>query len=265
MIHPSLYRKPVVLDPRAHGELKVARTTDDWSVAQGVNAIAVAALEFADAAVDFPIVFVRVADEQGQSELVPVAVFGLTAGENLYVQGSAWRARYVPAMLRMYPFGVAGVEGERVIIAIDEDWPGWSRTEGEPVFDAAGEPSARTRELADEIGRIAGELQRGPALGRLLADAGLLMDTRFEATTPGGEKIKVDGFYSVDTDKLAALDDAKVVELFRNGAMALIHAHQISMRNMSRLVQWRVERSGGPQAAPHAPQAGSAISAPVAR
>jgi hypothetical protein len=253
MIHPSLYRNPVMLDARAHRDLKVARTTDDWSVALGVNAIALAALEFADAAVDFPIVFVKIPDEQGETQLVPVAVFGLTAGENLYVQGSTWRARYVPAMLRMYPFGVAGIEDERVLIAIDEEWPGWSRTEGEPVFDAAGQPSARTRELIDEIGKIAGELQRGPALGKLLADAGLLMDTRFEATTPDGEKIKVDGFYSVDTDKLAELDDAKALEFFPNGAMALIHAHQISMRNMSRLVQWRMEQGRGGQGAAAAP------------
>ena len=78
-------------------------------MASGVNSIALAALEFADAAVDFPIVFVKVASPQGEPEMTPVAVFGLTAGENLYVQGSSWRARYVPAMLRMYPFGVAGI------------------------------------------------------------------------------------------------------------------------------------------------------------
>ncbi|MFM7532221.1 MAG: SapC family protein [Rubrivivax sp.] len=255
MIHPSLYRKPVMLDARAHRDLKVARTTDDWSVAQGINSIAVAALEFADVAVDFPIVFVRQGDAQGRNELVPVAVFGLTSGENLYVQGSAWRVRYVPALLRMYPFGVAGIEEERVVIAIDEAWPGWSRTEGEPVFDAAGEPSERTRGLADEIGKVAGEVLRGPELGQLLADAGLLMDTRFEATTPAGEKIPVDGFYSVDSAKLAELDDAKAVELFRNGAMALIHAHQISMRNMTRLVQWRAEKNQAAQAAAAAPAA----------
>jgi len=249
MIHPNLYRKPAVLDARAHRDLKLPRPVDDWSVAGTIHAIALAALEFADAALDLPIVFVKVPGEQGQAQLVPVAVLGFTAGENLYVQGSSWRGRYVPAMLRMYPFGVAGIEDERVIIAIDEDWPGWSRTQGEPVFDASGEPSARTRGIADEIGQIAGELQRGPALGQVLADAGLLMDTRFEATTPDGEKLLLDGFYSVDTDKLAALDDAKALELFRNGAMALIHAHQISMRNMSRLVQWRIEQRQAAQGA----------------
>lgn len=250
MIHPTLYRKPVLLDSRDHRDLKVARAADDWSVASGINSIAIAALEFADVALDFPIVFVSIPNAQGEAELVPVAVFGLRAGENLYVQGSSWRARYVPALLRMYPFGVAGIEGDRVMIAIDEEWAGWSRTEGEPVFDASGQPSARTRELADEIGKFAGEVQRAPALGKLLSDAGLLMDTRFEATTPDGEKISVDGFYSVDANKLAELDDARTLELVRNGAMSLIHAHQISMRNMSRLAQWRIEQRQAPVSAP---------------
>lgn len=254
MIHPNLYRKPVMLDTNAHRDLKVARTTDDWSVARDLNSIALAALEFADASVDFPIVFVKIPNAKGEVEIVPVAIFGLKAGENLYVQGSSWRARYVPAMLRMYPFGVAGIEDDRVLIAIDEDWPGWSRTEGEPVFEASGEPSARTRQLADEIGKVAGEVLRGPELGKLLADAGLLMDTRFEATTPDGEKITVDGFFAVDAKKLAELDDKQALAFFRNGAMALIHAHQISMRNMSRLVQWRIEqRPAGADAAAAAP------------
>lgn len=249
MIHPTLYRKPVMLEARAHHDLKVARPTDDWSVAQGVNSIAVAAIEFADAAVDIPIVFVRVPADQGQPGIVPVAVFGLKAGENLYVQGKSWRTRYVPAMLRMYPFGVAGVEAERVLIAIDEGWPGWSRTEGEPLFEASGEPTVRTREMADEIGKVASQVLRGSELGKVLSDAGLLMDTRFEATTPQGEKITVDGFLTVDAKKLAELDDAKVLEFFRNGALALIHAHQISMGNMSRLVQWRIEQQQAEQGA----------------
>jgi hypothetical protein len=34
--------------------------------------------------------------------------------------------------------------------------------------------------------------------------------------------------------------------------MALIHAHQISMRNMSRLVQWRMEQGRGGQGAARA-------------
>ena len=79
-VNPTLYAKPVMLDVRAHRDLKVARTTDDWSVARGISAISVAAPEFADVAAEFPIVFVQVPGEGETTELIPVAVFGLTQG-----------------------------------------------------------------------------------------------------------------------------------------------------------------------------------------
>lgn len=268
MIHPNLYRKPVTLDTRAHADLRVAPYGDDWSVASGMNSIAVAVAEFADLATEFPLVFVQVGNAQGGSELMPVAVFGLTAGENLYVEGKTWRANHLPLLLRMYPFGIAGVEGERVLLAIDEAWPGWSRTEGEPLFEA-GQPTERTTQMADQIGKVAGELRQGVEFARVLSDAGLLMETRFEAKSPDGQTIQVDGFFSVDADKLAALNDNEVLSLWRSGAMALVHAHQLSLRHMARLADWRLKRhqeqaqaqgaaASEPAAAPAAPGAASA-------
>lgn len=264
MIHPNLYSKPVTLDTRAHGDLRVAPYADDWSVASGVNAIAVAVAEFADLAVEFPLVFVKVGNAQGGSELMPVAVFGLTAGENLYVEGKGWRANHLPMLLRMYPFGIAGVEGDRVLLAIDEAWPGWSRTEGEPLFES-GQPTERTTQMAEQIGKVAGELRQGAEFAKMLDDAGLLMETRFEAKAPNGETIQVDGFYSVDAEKLAALNDQEVLSLWRNGAMALVHAHQLSMRHMARLADWRLKRQlEQGQAGAQAPAAAAAPEVPAA-
>jgi hypothetical protein len=65
----------------------------------------------------------------------------------------------------------------------------------------------------------------------------LLQDMRFEATLPNGEKLDVDGFLAVNEEKLAKLEDAKVVEIFRNGIGALIEMHRVSLGNMSRLAQ----------------------------
>jgi hypothetical protein len=43
---------------------------------------------------------------------------------------------------------------------------------------------------------------------------------------------------------LAALADAQVLEFHRNGVLGLIHAHQLSMRHMRKLVSWRQAREG---------------------
>jgi len=242
VIHPNLYRKPATLESQAHRDLRIAQTKDDWSVAAGLNTMFIAPMEFADVALEYPIVFVKAVDEQGAQQVLPAAAFGLTQGENLYVEGATWTANYIPAMLRLYPFGIAGIADERVIIAIDEAWEGWSRTEGERVLDDQGQPTEKTRNMMDQIGRVAVEVQRGLQFGQLLQDTGLLMETRFEADLANGEKISVDGFLSVDADKLGALTDQQVLEFYRNGVMALIHAHQISMRQMARLAEKRLRR-----------------------
>jgi hypothetical protein len=65
---------------------------------------------------------------------------------------------------------------------------------------------------------------------------------RFDATLPDGSTVSVDGFLTVDEKKLAELPDAKVLEFHKNGVLGLIHAHQISLRHMRRLVDWHLVR-----------------------
>jgi hypothetical protein len=66
---------------------------------------------------------------------------------------------------------------------------------------------------------------------------------RFDATLPDGNQLVVDGFFSLDEAKLSALPDATVLELHKNGALALIHAQQISLGHMRRLVERRLART----------------------
>jgi hypothetical protein len=243
MINPALYGKPVALDTAAHRSLKVGTPMADWSVAAKLNAIFVAAIEFRDVAAEYPIVFVNAGTSpEGKREIAPVAVFGLGPQENLFVQGTAWRARYQPALLRAYPFGIARTDDKRVVIVIDEAWPGWSQTEGQALFNADGKPTEHMAALREHLEKVEAEVQRTRYFGQALAEADLLVDMRFDATLPGGQVVTVDGFLIVDEKKLAALPDAKVLEFHRNGVLALVLAQQMSLRHMQQLVQWRVER-----------------------
>ena len=144
-------------------------------------------------------------------------------------------------MIRAYPFGITRVETDKTLIMIDDAWPNWSRSEGTPLFNAQGEPSQELNAVRDQLQKIEMEIQRTRFFGDALLEAGLLMDMRFEATLPSGEQITADGFMSVDDKKLMELPDAKVVELHRNGVLSLIHAHQISMRHMQKLVDWKAQ------------------------
>lgn len=244
MIHPNLYRQPVVLDSVTHRDLKIATPMSHWRAASEVHGIIIAAVEFADVCLDYPILFVDTGkDEQGQRHVAPIAAFGLTDKENLFVDDDAWKARYIPAMVRAYPFGITRVEADKTLIMIDDAWPNWSRTEGTALFNDKGEPSEDLNAVRDQLQKIELEIQRTRFFGDALLQADLLMDMRFEATLPSGEQISADGFMSVDDKKLMELPEAKVVELHRSGVLSLIHAHQISMRHMQKLVDWKAQKS----------------------
>ena len=111
MINQNLHRQAVALDSVQHRRLKLKLPVTDWSVAGRLNALFVAAAEFADVCRDFPIVFVRAGKEpDGRDQIAPIAVLGLTQNENLYVDGTRWRGQYLPALLQSYPFCVARVD-----------------------------------------------------------------------------------------------------------------------------------------------------------
>jgi hypothetical protein len=243
MINPLLYRKPVAVDRTAHRGLRILPASRDWSVARNLNAMFITAAEFAEACAHYPIVFVNAGnDAQGQRQVAPVAVFGLTDKENLYIDGSRWRVDYIPALLQAYPFGIARVDDTRVAVVIDEAFEGWSREAGTALFDEQAQPTAYLSGLRAQLERLESEIQRTRPFGRLLLDAGLLSDMRFDATLPDGRKVSVEGFMSVDEARLAALPDAQVLEFHRNGVLGLIHAHQLSLRHMRKLVGWRQAR-----------------------
>ena len=94
MIHPNLYRQPVVLDSATHRDLTIGTPMNSWQAAAQVHGIIIAAVEFADVSLDYPILFVDTGkDEQGQRHVAPIAAFGLSDKENLFVDGEHWRAR----------------------------------------------------------------------------------------------------------------------------------------------------------------------------
>lgn len=252
MIINTLHKQMVALDRSLHRNLKIHQPQMDWSVAAGVNALFVAGTEFGDVCREYPILFVRAgADAQGKPLMAPIAAMGLAQGENLFLQGKTWRAAYIPALLRAYPFAIGRVGAEqRAVLTIDIGWPGLSQTEGLPLFDEAGEPSQHLQSMQKQLEHIELEVQRTRELGSLLVAKDLLREMRFDAELPGGQKLKVDGFFAVEEKQLTKLSDADLVAMHRNGVMGLVYAHLVSLGNLRKLVQWRAEAAPQATAAP---------------
>jgi hypothetical protein len=246
MTPEGLYKNVVALDRVQHKKLRIRHPFSNYAATAKMNAVFLSALEFGDAQREYPIVFVRAGKDEasGEEQFAPMAVLGVQQGENLYLQAGtgAWRADYVPAFLRRYPFGMAGIGEGQLALCMDRDWDGFSETEGDPLFDEQGQPTELLKNVQQFVENYEAETQRTRLFCAELHKAGLLQDMRFDATMPGGEKLTVDGFLAIDDAKFKALPDAKVVEWHRNGILGLVHAQQLSMGLMRRLVEWRAER-----------------------
>lgn len=101
------------------------------------------------------------------------------------------------------------ISGER--IAIDRRNPRFSETEGELLFDEAQQPRVCLRRIRR-------------ALGQLHDD---------------GERLTLQGLYTVSQDALRDLDDADVLRLFRSGHLQLAYTIAGSINQLPIIAQPR--------------------------
>lgn len=242
MIDPSLFTEPIALDRVQHRQARLKPAGTRFDCVTQKNSLFITTVEFADACRDFPIVFVDAGkDPEGRTEVAPLAVLGLRQSENLMLAADGrWDARYVPAVLRAYPLGLAAVDDQRYSLVVDGKADALSDELGERLFDDAGEPSAFLANAQKFLEEIELETQRTRQFGRRLFDLDLLRPMRFDATLPDGNTLTLDGFFTVDDEKLSALPDVAVLELHRNGMLSLIDAHRISLGLMRSLVARRL-------------------------
>ena len=245
MIDPVLFATPVALDRVQHRTQRLHVPAVRFDRTAGMNSLFVAAVEFIDAARDYPIVFVEAGQgDDGRREVAPVAVLGLTQGENLMLNADgSWAARYVPALLRGYPLGLARTDAQNFVVVIDAKADALSATAGEPLFNDKGEPTPMLEERRKFVEQLETEAQRTRLLGRSLLELDLLQPMRFDATLPGGQQLSVDGFLTVDEKKFQELPEDKLPHLHKSGILAMIYAHQFSLGLMRGLVERRVARS----------------------
>jgi len=233
-----MYGELLPLDRDVHKNLKLDTEKTVVGRVAGQNSVFLAAVEFADACKEYPIVFVRAGNGPDTKPAVaPLAVLGLRPGSNLFVDGDKWTGNYVPAYVRRYPFAMARLDenSNNMAVCYDTQWSGFNETSGEALFKD-GQPTEFLLNAKAFLENFEQETERTRLICNLLVELELLQEMRFEATLPNGEKMDVEGFLALDEKKYAELPDDKVLELHRNGLLALIEMHRLSLGNMNRLV-----------------------------
>lgn len=204
--------------------------------ARDLNAIPISYTEFSLVARDYPIVFTS--GDQGDT-FAPVAVLGMTGGENLFVAKDNWAERvYIPAYARRFPFCMARVTLNKVeqqdrMICVEKAFAG---DEGEPMFDDKGQPLQKWTEIEGLLSEYEADLERSREMCGILSDYGLLEPFTMQATLNQGGAMHLTGMYRVDEKKIEHLNASQIKNLVRKGVLARIYVHLMSLDNFTQLL-----------------------------
>lgn len=227
-----------------HHDLKV-RTQGGASGADNVNLAIVFPTEFIEAAREYPILFRRNEDDG----IFGVALLGLDASENLFLDTEGWTTRYVPAALRRGPFSIVMQEQKGAsesrpepMVYVDLDDPRVSRTEGQPLFLQHGGNSPFMEHITAVLRTVYTGIALAPAFYAALTELTLLKPVKLEIKVGDDRQYDLDHFFAVDQAVLAALEGEQLVQLHRAGFLGPLFAAAQSLDNVQRLIELKTRK-----------------------
>lgn len=210
------------------------RRYSDYCFAANETLAPLVVQELSKAVMSLPIGFIPEAD---QYKLV--AIQGLQPGQNLFVTADGrWLGGYIPAHYRANPFALAKTTEGQQVLCIDEDSglliDDPAPDEGEPFFDADGQPAEPLRLVLSFLEKLAADRQRTECLCALLAEQALIQPWPLTLKTADGEH-PVEGLHRIDEAALNALPAAAFETLRQAGALPLIYSQLLSMQHIALL------------------------------
>lgn len=238
---------PISIDRYAN---KRWRRVAGYSFAAHEAIVPLTAGEFPRALLSLPIAFV----EQNET-FIPVAVLGVATGRNLFVAPDGrWVGKYVPAVIRSYPFGLANTNKGQQVLCIDED-SGLigDGGEGEPFFDDAGGPSSVIQEVLNFLTQIENSRQLTVNACSVLKKHALIKAWPITVKTQTGDQ-PVGGLFQIDEAVLNQLSAEALREVAQAGALVIAYCQLLSMQQLPVLGELaEAYASAASHAAAHAP------------
>lgn len=223
-----MFSNLMALDSETHRSLRLK--SQGFGFAAATMTVPLCGSEFVDAAKHFPIVFPVNGCE-------PQALLSLKSGSNPFVgPDNRWTAPFIPAHLRRHPFILSRKDGEaQAMVLIDRDAPSLSDQHGERLFDDDGNVSPLLAQIVAFLRQLQAEFDATRTLMTSLEP--VLVERQIEVAIAGQPKQTLDGFRTIDVDKLAALPDETIVAWHKSGLLPLVYAHLASLSNVQRLAE----------------------------
>ena len=222
---------PVQLDNVTHRDLRIVNTRGAaWG--DDLMSTPIFLSEFRSAQAYYPIVF-----QQGDGGgLHTVALMGLRAGENLFLDARGWDAAYIPLAIERGPFMI-GRGGDELMVHVDMDSPRIGRGEGEPVFLEHGGSTEFLERMNSVLLTIHNGVEELPKFVAALRKHGLIESFVLDVEAADGSSNRLAGFLTIDEARLAALDGPAMAELHERGYLTAVYMMLASTAHLRDLVE----------------------------
>lgn len=247
--------KLIAVDNKTHKNLKINTSKQELHGAE-LNLIPVVMTEFINLIVEYPIVLTKNGDT-GQFSFA--AMLGFEAHENLFFQGGKWQGLYLPLHIQRQPFFVGDpsnnitTKKEDYVVCIDMDSPtvtevnansltedinkdSLSKTSFEALFDEKGAETPYFQNAKSCLGQLLqGEIDN-ECLINALQSLDLLQSLSLEVTFVNDQSTRLNGLYTVDSDKLSALNGEQITSLHEAELLPAIYTMSASLGQIYALI-----------------------------
>lgn len=236
-----------VLNNITHEHLRV-NSTFAAELGDNVTSTLTYVTEFSDVQKEYPILC-RKSPETGEYQAV--VFFGFQKDENLFLtdadpasqKNPGWRAEYVPAVMARGPFSIGiqreivnGSEVHNPIVHVDMNHPKAARENGQLLFL----PNGGYSHYLNHISKVLDTINDGIFLTRLMFDTfnkyQLLEDVTLDIEFQNLNKLKINGFQTINTDRLSNLNGEALEELNKSGFLQAAYFIVASMSNIRKLI-----------------------------
>ncbi len=231
--------KFVPVSQKTHAGLRWSRPSS-FSFAAGDHLMPLGLKELQKAALGLPAGFIKL-----QDKYLLIAIQGLRNGENLVMDESGkWLAAHLPDAYQGFPFRMARIDQDRYQVCVPEESEFIRDAEDVPAeaqawrqfFDDEGNLEKFLAELVRKMRQHATDLVAAERATAKLAELELITEWEISAGDPEAP-VQVKGLYTIDQERLAALDGESLAAMRDCGALYLTYAQLLSGRHMPALTE----------------------------
>lgn len=231
-----------VLTAEEHRSLRI-RTDRSAAMGDAVMSTQVVPTEFRQVQNEYAILF-RL--DPARDSFTAHAMFGFETGENLYLDGERWDARYRPLAIDIQPFliGMPADGSDERQVHIDMASPRIGSAEGTLLFDADARPTPYLETVAERLGALDAGLRGSQDFFNALRRHQLLEPFTLDVTLDDGAVNRLVGYHVIDEARLQRLDAAALGELHDEDLLMPIFMAIASLANLASLIARKNKRNG---------------------